>query len=104
MLESLGFYVSAAQFSKLWSELGLSNGHISYSEFLERFEDPRRGGPAEQLVKASNHRVNPIRGDDQYMTAEQVEDRLRAKLRTNFEVSNACRTVALGTLHLICCY
>ena len=47
------------------------------------------GGPPKELPKRpSNHRVNPIRGDEFSMSAEQVEDRLRQKLRENFEVRN----------------
>ena len=44
------------------------------------------GGPASDLQKVNNHRVNGIRGDEFGLSALEVESRLRNKLRENFEV------------------
>ena len=39
------------------------------------------------MVRTGNHHVNAIRGDQYGMTADEVEAKLRAKLRENFAVS-----------------
>ena len=75
------------QFDDLWSSLGLTNGHINYIQFVEKFEDPRTNGMATILNKAPSHQVYPIRGDDKVMTAEVAENELRAKMILNYGVS-----------------
>ena len=60
---------------------------MTYTDFVESFQDPRMGGPAEELQKKNNHHVNKVRGDEWGMTAEQAEMKLLSKLRQNFEVS-----------------
>ena len=60
---------------------------MTYADFVKNFEDQRQtGGPGEQLQKTNNHRVNSIRGDRTDMSAKELENRLRSKLRENFEV------------------
>lgn len=74
------------QFEELMSRLHLHNGHMHYMDFVLNFEDPRSLGES-QLIRKGNHKVNPIRGDQFGMTAEEVEGKLKAKLRENFAVS-----------------
>ena len=83
----MGFNMSDAQFEDLCAKLAFKDGAMIYSDFISSFEDPRMGGPAAQLLKDNNHRVNAIRGDEYGLTAIEVESKLRNKLRENFEVS-----------------
>lgn len=79
--------MSDEQFQELTRMLGFENGSLSYTDFIQAFEDPRIQGPGEDIQRSGNHRVNPIRGDEEGMTADQVEAKLRQKLRENFAVS-----------------
>ncbi len=78
--------MSDGTFQELCSRLSFHNGCMTYMDFVTNFEDPRLWGPPTQLLKISNHRVNPIRGDEIGMTAQEVTRKLRSKLRENFEV------------------
>ena len=89
--------MSDPQFKELCGRLQFHNGHMKYMDFVTNFEDLRVGGPPGDLNKVSNHRVNPIRGDEYGMSALEVESKLRNKLRENFEV----RFCQLLILHLI---
>ena len=60
---------------------------MTYTDFLLSFEDLRPNGPIGRLAKRPNHRVDAIRGDEYGMTSEEVEQRLRQKLRENFAVT-----------------
>ena len=59
---------------------------MTYSDFVANFEDSRLAGPAVDLDKSPNHKVNAIRGDEYGMSAIEVESKLRNKLRESFEV------------------
>ena len=74
------------QFKELCAQLSFSNGYMSYSDFVNNFDDPRPNGAQEDLVKAPNHRWNEIRGQEFGMSATEVEEKLRKKLRENFAV------------------
>ena len=78
--------MSDDQFVDLCGQLNFTNGIMTYSDFIDSFEDLRSGGPAAQLTKDNNHRVNKIRGDEYGLTSLEVESKLRGKLRENFEV------------------
>ncbi len=53
-----------------------------------------------QLQKRPNHKVNRIRGDEVGLSAEEVEEKLRGKLRHNFEVmSHSVRVVLPPRTH-----
>lgn len=84
VLASYGMTMSDEHFQELTKQLGFENGSLSYTDFIQAFEDPRGQGPGEDIQRSGNHRVNPIRGDEEGMTAEQVEAKLRNKLRENF--------------------
>ncbi|VDI45640.1 Hypothetical predicted protein [Mytilus galloprovincialis] len=84
VLASYGMVMSDEQFQELTRMLGFENGSLSYTDFIQAFEDPRIQGPGEDIQRSGNHRVNPIRGDEEGMTADQVEAKLRQKLRENF--------------------
>lgn len=86
ILEYFGFCIGDDDFSKLCSHLSFLNGHMTYTNFLLSFEDSRPNGPSKELVKQPNHRFNEIRGDKFNFSAEEIESRLRQKLRENFEV------------------
>jgi len=92
MLESLGFYIDDDQFKELCSRLSFHKGHMTYSDFVANFEDPRVGGPPGELMRINNHHVNAIRGDEIGLTAEMAEKKLLSKLRENFEVSEYCES------------
>ena len=88
VLASFGMFLSDEQFNILISKLSFNNkGHMLYSDFVNSFDDPRVGGPGEDIVRSGNHRVNPIRGDEYGMSIDQVERKLASKLRENFAVS-----------------
>lgn len=77
------------QFLELTERIGFTNGQMEYSDFVSAFEDPRAQGPGDEIQRTGNHRVNPIRGDEWGMTADEVEAKLRSKLRENFAVSQS---------------
>ena len=84
-----GFVMSDEQFNILVSKLNFNaRGQMQYSDFVANFYDPRHGGPGEEIQRSGNHRVNPIRGDQFGMSIEEVEEKLRSKLRENFAVSD----------------
>ena len=94
-------FLSDEQFNILVSKLSFNNkGHMLYTDFINSFDDPRVGGPGEDIQRTGNHRVNPIRGDEYGMTVEQVERKLASKLRENFAVSNY-RCVCFIFLHSV---
>ena len=74
------------QYEELMSRLHLHNGHMEYIDFVLNFGDPRPPDSS-SIIRSGNHHVNAIRGDEHTMTAEEVETKLRAKLRENFAVS-----------------
>lgn len=78
--------MSDQQFDELMSCLHLHNGHMEYIDFVLNFADPRPPDSV-QIIRNGNHRVNAIRGDHHFLSAEEVENKLRAKLRENFSVS-----------------
>ncbi|KAK3098848.1 hypothetical protein FSP39_023679 [Pinctada imbricata] len=84
VLAAHGMPMSDESFNELTGRLGFQNGHMMYSDFVAAFEDPRVQGPGDEVQRSGNHRVNPIRGDEFGMTADQVETKLRNKLRENF--------------------
>lgn len=86
ILNSYGIVMTDENFKELTTKLGFTNGHMLYSDFVVAFEDPRIGGPTEDVERENNFRVNPIRGE-YGMSAEEVEKKLRQKLRENFTVS-----------------
>lgn len=86
ILEYFGFSISDDDFSKLCSHLSFINGHMTYTNFLLSFEDSRPNGRSKELIKQPNHKFNEIRGDKFNFSAEEIESRLRQKLRENFQV------------------
>ena len=86
ILANLGMLTTDSQFDELMSRLHFHNGHMEYIDFVLNFGDPRPPD-SNSVVRPGNHRVNAIRGDQYGMTAEEVEVKLRAKLRENFSVS-----------------
>lgn len=87
VLGSFGVLMTDDQFKELTERVGFMNGYMNYSDFVMAFEDPRAQGPGDEILRVGNHRVNPIRGDEWGMTADEVEAKLRSKLRENFAVS-----------------
>lgn len=83
ILAGLGMLMADEQYEELMSRLHLHNGHMEYMDFVLNFGDPRPSDSS-TLIRKGNHRVNPIRGDQFGLTAEEVEVKLRAKLRENF--------------------
>ena len=86
ILANLGMLLTDDQYEELMSRLHLHNGHMEYIDFVLNFGDPRPPD-ASSVVRTGNHHVNAIRGDQYGMTADEVEAKLRAKLRENFAVS-----------------
>ncbi|XP_053398276.1 EF-hand calcium-binding domain-containing protein 6-like [Mercenaria mercenaria] len=85
VLMSFGLAMSDEQFNILVSKLNFNeSGQMQYSDFISNFNDPRHGGPGEEIIRSGNHRVNPIRGDQFGMSIEEVERKLASKLRENF--------------------
>ncbi|XP_023929939.1 EF-hand calcium-binding domain-containing protein 6 [Lingula anatina] len=84
VLSSFGMVMSDECFKNLTEKLGFYKGHLSYTDFVMAFEDPRIGDASPGNVHQPNHRVNPIRGDEVGMTAEQVEAKFLGKLKENF--------------------
>ena len=88
VLASFGMFLSDEQFNILVTKLSFNNkGHMHYTDFVNSFDDPRVGGPGEDIQRSGNHRVNPIKGDQWGMTIDEVEKKLASKLRENFAVS-----------------
>ncbi|KAL8588470.1 hypothetical protein ACOMHN_054049 [Nucella lapillus] len=83
ILANLGMLLTDEQYEELMSRLHLHNGHMEYIDFVLNFGDPRPPDSA-SIVRSGNHHVNAIRGDQFGMTADEVETKLRAKLRENF--------------------
>lgn len=80
--------MSDEQFNILVSRLNFDeHGRMQYTDFITSFFDSRHGGPGEDIQRAGNHRVNPIRGDQFGMSIEEIEKKLASKLRENFAVS-----------------
>ncbi|XP_033107844.1 EF-hand calcium-binding domain-containing protein 6-like isoform X2 [Anneissia japonica] len=79
VLESFGMYMSDEQFDILCSHIGISKTPLTYTDFIEHFEDLRVDGPGAEIQHTSNHRYTnlPI----QTMTAEEVGSKLLKKLR-----------------------
>lgn len=86
VLGSFGILMTDEQFKELVERVGFINGYLQYSDFVMAFEDPRAQGPGDEILRVGNHRVNPIRGDEWGMTADEVEAKLHSKLRENFAV------------------
>ncbi|KAH9512262.1 hypothetical protein Btru_041326 [Bulinus truncatus] len=85
VLADLGILMADDQFSQLMSRLNVHNGRMQYMDFILNFGDPRHSDPPPDITEhMSNHRVNAIRGDEHRMTLEEVETKLRQKLRENF--------------------
>ncbi|XP_076466442.1 EF-hand calcium-binding domain-containing protein 6-like [Babylonia areolata] len=83
ILADLGMLTTDEQFEELMSRLHLHNGHMEYIDFVLNFGDPRPPDSS-SLIRSGNHHVNPIRGDQFGMTVDEVEVKLRTKLRENF--------------------
>jgi Ca2+-binding EF-hand superfamily protein len=83
-LENYGFVLSDDQFNRLCVELSFNKGYMRYVDFLHSFDQHCLWTPMSNS-RPSNHRVNEIRGDEFGLSAEEVEARLRDKLRENFE-------------------
>uniref|UniRef100_A0A2C9KUP1 EF-hand domain-containing protein n=1 Tax=Biomphalaria glabrata TaxID=6526 RepID=A0A2C9KUP1_BIOGL len=85
VLADLGILMADDQFAQLMSKLNIHNGHMQYIDFIMNFGDPRHPDASPGITPhVSNHRVNAIRGDEHSMTVEEVEIKLRQKLRENF--------------------
>ncbi|KAL3881564.1 hypothetical protein ACJMK2_027990 [Sinanodonta woodiana] len=84
VLVTFGMLMNDEQFNILVSKLNFHNGYMKYSDFIASFDDSNSYSLGEEIQRTGNHRVNPIRGDEYGMTVEQVEDRLKSKLRENF--------------------
>ena len=83
----MGLPMSDENFQDLTQKVGFKNGSMQYTDFVTAFEDPRIFGLADEIQRTGNHHVNPIRGDEVGMTADQVEQKMLSKLRENFGVS-----------------
>ncbi|OWF48504.1 EF-hand calcium-binding domain-containing protein 6 [Mizuhopecten yessoensis] len=84
VLAGMGMPMADDHFQDLVSQIGFRNGSMMYSDFVQAFEDPRNHGPGDDVQRSGNHHVNPIRGDEYGMSADEVEKRLLGKLRENF--------------------
>ncbi|ESO84984.1 hypothetical protein LOTGIDRAFT_236027 [Lottia gigantea] len=82
LLYNMGFVMSDEQFQELVTKLQFSDGFMSYKNFINNFEN--RNGQEVDIIRTGNHHVNPIRGDEFGFKAQEVENRLRTKLRDNF--------------------
>eukprot|EP00058_Branchiostoma_floridae_P003899 XP_002589387.1 hypothetical protein BRAFLDRAFT_77829 [Branchiostoma floridae] len=82
ILEDNGMFMDTSQFNSLCNRLGFFNGFLQYTDFIAAFEDRRHGGPASDIMRSGNHRVNST--NVRYMSAEEVEEQLRTKLREGF--------------------
>ncbi|XP_022111865.1 EF-hand calcium-binding domain-containing protein 6-like [Acanthaster planci] len=82
VLESFGMYMSDEQFGHLCEVIGFNRGPLTYSDFVEQFEDPRAGGPGEEIQRVPNHRYTELPLYN--MTAEEVEGQLMDKMRQAF--------------------
>ena len=82
---SFGMYMEDDQFQELCSRVGFNQGPLTYSDFIQAFEDLRVGGPGAEVAHVPNHR--PIRLEAQDMSAEEVEKILKDKMRQGFGVS-----------------
>ena len=79
-------YMSEEQFKDLCSRLSFIDGFMSYTDFISDFQDSGSLSPSSGIGHPPNHKVNPIRGDHYGMSAVEVEEKLRQKLKENFEV------------------
>ncbi|XP_070545178.1 EF-hand calcium-binding domain-containing protein 6-like isoform X2 [Ptychodera flava] len=82
VLERFGMYMTEEQFAELVSKLAFNKGKLAYSDFVASFEDPRAGGPGEEISRVPNHRYNKL--EMQTMSALEAEAQLRDKMREGF--------------------
>ena len=80
-------YMSDEQFGHLCDIIGFSRGPLTYTDFVEQFEDPRAGGPGDEIQRVPNHRYTHL--PTASMSAEEVEALLKDKMRQAFGVRTA---------------
>ncbi|KAK3701543.1 hypothetical protein QZH41_020531 [Actinostola sp. cb2023] len=98
VLDSLGLYTTDDQFRILSARLGFHKGKLSYRDFLDHFQDRRSlvsekellniqskacitSGNCKYMYCATHNQPLPL---EESMTAEEVEAKLKAKLRDGF--------------------
>ena len=67
------------QFSSLCEIVGFNRGPLTYTDFVEQFEDPRARGPGDEITRVPNHRYTHLL--TQSMTSGEVEGLLLDKMR-----------------------
>ncbi|XP_077999888.1 EF-hand calcium-binding domain-containing protein 6-like isoform X2 [Glandiceps talaboti] len=82
VLQSFGMYMTDEQFNDLVGKLGFNKGKLTYSDFVNSFEDPRAGGPGEEIQRVPNHRYTKL--EMQTLTATEVQSLLKDKMRESF--------------------
>lgn len=78
-------YMSDDQFRELCNRVGFTKGSMTYTDFIEGFEDPRKGGPGEEVQRYPNHWYKVL--DAKEMSSQEVIADLKDKLRQTFGVS-----------------
>eukprot|EP00794_Sanderia_malayensis_P021385 gene21385-23472_t len=84
-LENLGLLMHDDQYKELTKRIGFFKGKLSYSDFLERFEDIERFGEGGKTMHLDNHRFNKIIERSESMNAEEVEVIMRKKIHESFQ-------------------
>ncbi|KAJ8031739.1 EF-hand calcium-binding domain-containing protein 6 [Holothuria leucospilota] len=82
VLQSFGMYMSDDQFRELCNRVGFTKGSMTYTDFIEGFEDPRKGGPGEEVQRYPNHWYKVL--DAKEMSSQEVIADLKDKLRQTF--------------------
>ncbi|XP_071791136.1 EF-hand calcium-binding domain-containing protein 6-like [Asterias amurensis] len=82
VLKSFGMYMEDDQFSSLCEIVGFNRGPLTYTDFVEQFEDPRARGPGDEITRVPNHRYTHLL--TQSMTSGEVEGLLLDKMRQAF--------------------
>ena len=78
-------YMEDEQFALLCKNLGFDKGSLTYSDFIESFEDMRVGGPGQEITRTPNHWWKKLDGHN--MSAKEMLANLGDKMRQAFGVS-----------------
>ncbi|XP_072165535.1 EF-hand calcium-binding domain-containing protein 6-like isoform X2 [Diadema setosum] len=82
VIQSFGMYMDDEQFALLCQRLGFDQGSLTYTDFIEQFEDPRIGGPGEEITRSPNHWWKSLEAKN--MSAMDMMKQLGDKMRQAF--------------------
>ncbi|XP_063969764.1 EF-hand calcium-binding domain-containing protein 6-like isoform X1 [Lytechinus pictus] len=82
VIQSFGMYMDDDQFALLCKQLGFDRGSLTYTDFIDSFEDMRIGGPGQEITRSPNHWWKKL--ESQHMSAKEMLANLGDKMRQAF--------------------